>query len=68
MNSTVVPTDEYIRLKRLEDSALALYEAGHWNCFQLGKGEQEKLWERLRDDLGLNEGHATNLGLGPTLE
>lgn len=48
----------------LRESALALYEAGRWELVG-GTGDQYKLWENLRDTLGLPEGYATKKGIHP---
>lgn len=37
-------------------AALALYEAGHWKCGSLIHAQEDKLWRRLRDALGLERG------------
>lgn len=51
----------------LRRAALALYEAGLWKCAGLHPVEQVKLWDDLRDALGLTPGHATALGVGADL-
>jgi hypothetical protein len=40
-----------------------LYLAGRWTCEGLSPEEQARLWEDLRDALGLPEGTATKAGV-----
>jgi hypothetical protein len=44
-------------------AALALYEAGRWTTADLSPRDQAKLWEELRDALGLPEGYARGRGV-----
>jgi hypothetical protein len=50
-------------MKTIEEAALALYFAGRWSCDKLPPDEQARLWEELRDALGLPEGSATKAGV-----
>jgi hypothetical protein len=50
----------------LFDAALALYLAGRWQCRELPPIEQARLWEELRDALGLLPGTATACEVGAT--
>lgn len=58
------------RYARMEQAALALYRAGFWDLVprhgepSLPAPEQAKLWEALRDALGLPPGTATAAGDG----
>jgi len=45
----------------LRAAAQALYDAGRWELPSMPPAEQAKLWEALRDALGLAPGHATSL-------
>lgn len=47
-------------LKRLRTAATALYFAGRWSCSR--DVDEAKLWEDLRDALGLEAGVATKAG------
>lgn len=45
---------------KLRKAALALYFAGRWSCHK--PVDEAKLWEDLRDALGLPAGSATKAG------
>ena len=45
---------------KLREAALALYFAGKWSCHR--PVDEAKLWEDLRDALGLKAGAATSAG------
>jgi len=45
---------------RLKDAAMKLYTAGRWRCDALPEHLQARLWEDLRDALGLPEGTETS--------
>jgi hypothetical protein len=47
-------------LEQLRGAALALYFAGKWSCHR--PVDEVKLWEDLRDALGLEAGAATKAG------
>lgn len=47
----------------LRSAATALYMAGRWDCDKLQPSEQARLWEDLRDALGLDHGTATSAGV-----
>lgn len=49
-------------LKRLRTAATALYFAGMWRCTP-SSPDEAKLWEALRDALGLEAGVATKAGV-----
>ena len=46
--------------EQLRAAALALYFAGKWSCHR--EVDEIRLWEALRDALGLEAGAATNSG------
>jgi hypothetical protein len=54
-------------LLRVGDAAHALYMAGRWECHALPESEQARLWEALRDALGLPQGTATAAGVANIL-
>ena len=47
----------------LKAAATALYMAGRWDCANLSGDEQARMWEALRDALGLSVGTATTAGV-----
>jgi hypothetical protein len=49
---------------RLVAVGLALYMYGRWTCEGAPADDQARMWEALRDVLGLPAGTATDLGLG----
>ena len=49
--------------QELHAAANALYAAGRWDCASIPLAEQAKLWESLRDALGLPTGTATKIGV-----
>jgi hypothetical protein len=55
--ATATPVDA------LAEAALALYLAGRWTSEWVSVDEQARLWEALRDALGLPEGTATKAGV-----
>lgn len=42
----------------------ALYFAGKWECPEIAPEVQSKLWDALRDALGIPVGGATEVGVG----
>jgi hypothetical protein len=48
------------QLRRLRTAATALYFAGKWTCHR--PVDEAKLWEDLRDALGLEAGVSTKAG------
>jgi hypothetical protein len=51
------------QVQGVDDAARALYMAGRWECSALPGSEQVRLWEALRDALGLPKGTATAAGV-----
>jgi hypothetical protein len=49
---------------RLRAAALALYEAGVWSSPNVPVDRAAAMWGQLRDALGLEQGHATERGVG----
>ena len=53
---------------RIRQAAMTLYMAGKWELNGVPADEQARLWENLRDALGLEEGYATNHGVHDQVE
>jgi hypothetical protein len=51
------------RAEALKESATALYVAGVWTTTGVPGDQQAKMWERLRDAIGLPVGTATKAGV-----
>jgi hypothetical protein len=51
------------RVDALEAAGKALYMAGRWDCVSVDAGHAARLWEALRDALGLPVGTATANGV-----
>jgi len=54
------------KMKTIEEAARALYMAGAWTLHVdvMPASIQAEMWQDLRDALGLEEGTATNAGVG----
>lgn len=49
----------------LKEAAQELYEHGPWFTSGLTDEQQDRLWGRLRDAIGLEPGFATSIGVAP---
>ena len=56
----------FLKAQRIVDAAIQVYTATYWRSStpRLSEHSEAELWKQLRDELGLEPGTATALGVG----